>query len=130
MWQQDSIVDRWHVETCALGPDYFTVNNKYEGGAWRWNLADGSIVGSLDDPVQLWGSSHGCGAIVLTSEGYALSATLEGIFAVNCETGKVIWKSPGFASWTCPHPIAANGCIYYCPQVNGTFYCFEPVSDL
>jgi outer membrane protein assembly factor BamB len=39
MWQQDSIVDRWHVETCALGPDYFTVNNKYEGGAWRWNLA-------------------------------------------------------------------------------------------
>jgi len=129
IWQQNSIVDRWHVETCALGPDYFTVNNKYEGGAWRWNLADGSIVGSLDNPVQLWGSSHGCGAIVLTSEGYALSATLEGIFAVNCETGKVIWKSPGFASWTCPHPIAANGRIYYCPQVNGIFYCFEPVAS-
>ena len=130
IWQQQSIVERWHVETCALGPDYLTVNNKYEGGAWRWNLADGSIVGSLDDPIQLWGSSHGCGAIVLTSEGYALSATVEGIFAVNCETGKVIWKSPGFASWTCPHPIATNGRIYYCPQVNGTFYCFEPVSSL
>lgn len=130
IWQQDSVVGRWHVETCALGSDYFAVNNKYEGGAWRWNLADGSIVGSLDDPVQLWGSSHGCGAVVLTSEGYALSATLEGIFAVSCETGDVIWKSPGFGSWACPHPIATNGRIYYCPQVNGTFYCFEPVSGL
>jgi hypothetical protein len=129
IWQQHAVVDRWHVETCALGPIYFTVNNKYEGGAWRWNLTDGAIVGSLDEPVQLWGPSHGCGAIVLTSEGYALSATLEGIFAVNCQTGKVIWKSPGFASWTCPHPIAANGRIYYCPQVNGMFYCFEPVQS-
>ena len=130
IWQQHAVVDRWHVETCALGPIYFTVNNKYEGGAWRWNLTDGAIVGSLDEPVQLWGPSHGCGAIVLTSEGYALSATLEGIFAVNCQTGKVIWKSPGFASWTCPHPIATNGRIYYCPQVNGMFYCFEPVPGL
>lgn len=135
IWQQHSVVDRWHVEICAIGPNYFAVNNKYDGGAWRWNLVDGSIAGSLsvrtpqeDGPVQMWGSSHGCGAIVLASEGYALSATLEGIFAVDCQTGKVIWKSPGFASWTCPHPIAANGCIYYCPQVNGMFYCFEPVS--
>jgi len=129
IWQQESIVDRWHVEICALGPDYFTVNNKYEGGAWRWNLTDGSIVGSLDNPVQLCGSSHGCGAVVLASEGYALSATLEGIFAVNCETGKVIWKSPGFASWACPHPIAANGRMFYCPQVNDMLYCFEPASS-
>jgi len=86
----------------------------------------GTIAGSLDRPVQLWGPAHGCGAVVVASEGFALSATLEGIYAVDCETGKVIWKSPGFASWACPHPVASNGRIYYCPQVNGTLYCFEP----
>jgi len=127
IWQQDSVVDRHHVETSALGADYFSVNNKYDGGAWRWNLADGSIVGSLDKPVQLWGPAHACGAIVLASEGFALSATLEGIFAVDSETGKVIWKSMGIGSHACPHPAAANGRIYYCPQINGMMFCFEPV---
>lgn len=126
-WQQVSVVGRHHVETPALGSDYFSVNNKYRGGAWRWNLADGSIVGSLDKPVQLWGPAHGCGAIVLASEGFALSATLEGIYAVDSETGKVIWKSMGIGSHTCPNPAAANGRIYYCPQINGMMFCFEPM---
>jgi len=127
IWQQDSVVGRHHVEAPALGPDYFTVNNKYNGGALRWNLADGSIVGSFDKPVQLWGPAHGCGAIVVASEGFALSATLEGIYAVDSETGKVIWKSMGIGSHTCPNPAAANGRIYYCPQINGMMFCFEPV---
>ena len=48
---------------------------------------------------------------------------------VDCQTGEVRWKSPGFASWTCPNPIASNGRIFYCPQVNGTLYCFEPCPD-
>lgn len=126
IWQQDSVVDRHHVETPALGPDYFSVSNKYDGGAWRWNLADGSIVGSLDKPVQLWGPAHACGAIVLASEGFALSATIEGLYAVDSETGKVIWKSMGFGSWACPHAAASNGRIYYCPQINGMMFCFEP----
>lgn len=129
IWKQDAVVGRWHVETVSLGRDFFTVNNKYKGGAWRWNLSDGSIVGTYDQPVQLWGPAHGCGAIVLASEGFALSATLEGLFAVDCQTGQVLWKSPGFASWTCPNPIASNGRIFYCPQVNGTLFCFEPLPD-
>ena len=69
LWRQDSVVDRWHVETSSLGKDFFAVNNKYKGGAWRWNLSDGSIVGSYESPVQLWGPAHGCGAIVLASGG-------------------------------------------------------------
>jgi outer membrane protein assembly factor BamB len=129
VWKQDSVVSRWHVEQPSLGTDFFTVNNKYRGGAWRWNLEDGSIVGSYEEPVQLWGPAHGCGAIVLASEGFALSSTLEGIYAVDTNNGDVLWKSPGFASWTCPNPMATNGRIFYCPQVNGMLYCFEPVNQ-
>jgi outer membrane protein assembly factor BamB len=125
IWQHDSVVDRWHVETTSLGPDYFAINNKYRGGAWRWNL-DGTVARSADHPIQLWGPAHGCGAIALASPGYALSATVEGIFAVDCQDGTILWKSPGFGSWTCPNPIASNGRIFYCPQVNGLLFCFEP----
>ena len=55
LWKQDSIVDRWHVETCSLGRNFLAVNNKYKGGAWRWSLSDGSLVGSPEKPIQLWG---------------------------------------------------------------------------
>jgi outer membrane protein assembly factor BamB len=128
IWQQDAVVDRWHVETTSLGPDYFAINNKYEGGAWRWNL-DGTVAGSPEEPIQLWGPAHGCGAVVLASPGYALSATVEGIFAVDSRNGDITWKSPGFGSWTCPNPIATNGRIFYCPQVNGLLFCFEPAGQ-
>ena len=55
LWKQDSVVDRWHVETTSLGKDFFTVNNKYQGSAGCWNLSDGTIVGSYERPIQLWG---------------------------------------------------------------------------
>ena len=46
--------------------------------------------------------------------------------ATDTKTGQVVWKSPDFASYTCPHPIAANGRIFYCPQTSGIIFCFEP----
>jgi outer membrane protein assembly factor BamB len=129
VWEHDHRVDgryRWFVDAPSLGPDYFTVNNKYQGGALRWNLADGRPVGWPDATVQLWGPGHGCGSVVLTSEGAALSATINGLSAIDSKTGRLLWKSPGFASYACPPPIVSNGRIFYCPQVSGTLYCFEP----
>ncbi len=128
LWQQSSVVDRWHVEAASLGPDFFAINNKYKGGAWRWNL-DGTVAGTPGHPIQLWGPAHGCGALVLASPGYALSATVEGIYAVDAHDGQILWKSPGFGSWACPNPIASNGRIFYCPQINGLLFCFEPAHD-
>ena len=54
-WQQEDGRNHWFVDTVSLGPDYFTVNNKYTGGALRWNLADGTVAGTVDQRIQLWG---------------------------------------------------------------------------
>ena len=125
-WTNDLSNSRWHVDTIALGPDYFSVNNKYKGGAWRWDLKTGQPIQRESNPLQLWGPGHGCGAIILTSSGHALSATINGLCATDANTGKLRWKSDGFGSYTCPHPIAANGRIFYAPQTSGMIFCFEP----
>ena len=59
----------------------------------------------------------------------ALSATIDGLYMTDINTGEVVWNSPGFASFTCPHAIPSNGRIFYCPQTNGMIYCFEPVGS-
>ena len=127
VWQHEEGRRHWYVDTVSLGPDYFTVNNKYKGGAKRWNLDDGTQAGTPDQRIQLWGPAHGCGSVVLTSRGMAISATLGGIYMTDASTGESLWNSPGFASYTCPHAIVSNGRIFYCPQTNGMMYCFEPV---
>jgi outer membrane protein assembly factor BamB len=126
VWQQEEGRQHWYVDAVSLGPDYFTVNNKYKGGAKRWNLADGTLAGTFDKRIQIWGPAHGCGSVVLTSRGMALSATNGGLFLTDTRNGNVLWGSPGFASFTCPHAIVSNGRIFYCPQTNGQMYCFEP----
>jgi outer membrane protein assembly factor BamB len=129
LWQQEEGRNHWYVDTVSLGPDYFTVNNKYEGGAERWNLANGTLAGTEAKRIQLWPPppAHGCGSVVLLSQDMALSATNSGLFLTDAGSGKVLWNSPGFASFTCPHAIVSNGRIFYCPQTNGQMYCFEPV---
>ncbi|MFT5468505.1 MAG: outer membrane protein assembly factor BamB [Verrucomicrobiales bacterium] len=126
LWTNDISTSRWHVDTIALGPDYFSVNNKYKGGAWRWDLETGKPIRKSGEPVQLWGPGHGCGAIVLTASGHAMSATINGICLTDAQTGELSWKSEGFGSYACPHPIAANGRIFYAPQTSGMLFCFEP----
>ena len=127
LWQRPG--SAWAVDVLALGPDFCTVNNKYpgQGGALRLNVSDGTPKGGTNGKIQLFGAGHGCGSVVLLSGGLALSATDIGLFVTETETGKMLWKSLGFAPKSCPHPIVSNGRIFYSPQVNGMLYCFEPV---
>ncbi|MHC4539197.1 MAG: outer membrane protein assembly factor BamB family protein [Planctomycetota bacterium] len=130
VWQHDvkdsSGLYRYFVDAMSLGPDYFTVNNKYMGGAKRWNLSDGTLAGAPNGWINLFGGSQGCGSVVLTSEGMALSATAKGLHIVEADTGKLLWKSLGMAPRACPSPAVSNGRIFYCPRANGMMYCFEP----
>ena len=128
VWQQEEGRRHWYVDVVSLAPDYFTVNNKYEGGAKRWNLDDGTLAGLPGKRIQLWGPAHGCGSVVLTSNGAALSATIGGLCMTDTRSGELLWNSPGFASYTCPHPIVSNGRIFYCPQTSGMIFCFEPTN--
>lgn len=129
IWSNRLSEARWHVDVVALGPGYFSVNNKYRGGAWLWDSATGEPLTRAEEPRQIWGPAHGCGAIVLTASGHALSATIGGICLTDIETGETAWISDGFGSFTCPHPIAANGRIFYAPQTSGMLFCFEPVAE-
>ncbi|MCZ6657561.1 MAG: PQQ-binding-like beta-propeller repeat protein [Gammaproteobacteria bacterium] len=128
LWTNDLSTRRWHVDTIAFGPDYFSVNNKYDGGAWRWDLKTGRPMERDDQPLQLWGAAHGCGAVVLTASGHALSATIGGLCMTDVNTGELAWNTAGFGSYTCPHPIAANGRIFYAPQTSSMLFCFEPIT--
>ena len=104
LWTNSTSELRWHVDAMALGKDFFSVNNKYRGGAWRWDLNTGKPIERDGKPVQLWGPAHGCGAIVLTESGHALSATTGGLCMVDIKTQKLSWNTPGFGSYTCPAP--------------------------
>jgi len=117
---------RYFVDALSLGTDYFTVNNKYVGGAKRWNLSDGTLAGTPNRRIELFGGRQGCGSAVLTSEGMALSAVTNGLHIIDSDTGKVLWKSFGMAPRACPSPAVSNGRIFYCPRANGMMYCFEP----
>ena len=128
LWSNELSAARWHVDTVSLGPDYLSVNNKYDGGAWRWDLNTGQPIERNGKTVQIWGPAHGCGAVVLTASGQALSATIGGLCMTDANTGELVWNTAGFASYTCPHPIAANGRIFYAPQTSGMLFCFEPTT--
>ncbi len=64
---------------------------------------------------------------MLTAGGHALSGTIGGLCMTDVATGKLVWNTHGFGSYACPHPIAANGRIFYAPQTSGMLFCFEPV---
>jgi hypothetical protein len=42
------------------------------------------------------------------------------------DSGKILWQSLGFAPRACTSPTAANGRIFFSPNVNNMLYCFEP----
>jgi outer membrane protein assembly factor BamB len=129
VWTNNLSVKRWHVDTVAVGHGYLAINNKYKGGAWKWDTRTGQPVHRNGAPLQLWGPAHACGAVVLTQSGYALSATIGGLCMVDVQTGELAWNTPGFGSYACPHAIASNGRIFYAPQTSGMLFCYEPYAE-
>jgi len=107
----------------SLGPDFYTVNFASKKGAGMWSLADGTTI---KPRINLGGEGHGCGPVIITAAGIGLRATAEGLFASDCKTGKILWKSLGFAPRGCSNPIAASGRVFYTPQIQGLMFCFEP----
>lgn len=126
-WANDDHTDHLFVHPASIGDGYFTVNNKYSGGALRWSLDDGQPEIADGEPIQLFGKGHACGSVLLTTDDRAISATMRGVFVCDAATGDTIWRSPAFASKTCPHPIAAGGRLFFHPQNLDVLFCFEPV---
>ncbi len=131
-WQNDSVTELTLVHSPSIFGNLMTVNTKYSGGAKCWDVENGQPQnvgrGPESSRLDLAGGGHTCSPIVMTASGYAITATNKGIYTTDLSTGEMVAKTPGFASQTCPHPVVANGRIFYSPQNNGMLYCFEPDS--
>ena len=132
LWRNDAVTELTLVHSPSILGDLMTVNTKYAGGAKCWDVTSGEPISVATDGdrslLDLSGGGHTCSPIVMTAAGYAITATNKGIYATDLSTGKVVGKTPGFASQTCPHPIVADGRMFYSPQNNGMLYCFEPLA--
>lgn len=123
IWRTDQKFTWGHVP--ALGPDFFC-GRGYSGHSEAWRLEDGKPKKVGNRQIPLGGPDHACGPVLLASSGVSLAVTVSGLYARDASTGQTLWNSPGFAPRSCSSPIAANGRIFYNPQVNGMLYCFEP----
>ena len=123
LWRTEQKFTWGHVP--ALGPDFFC-GRGYSGRSEAWRLEDGKPKKAGTKQIPLGGPDHACGPVLLTSSGLSLAVTVSGLYARDASTGEMLWRSPGFAPRSCSSPIAANGRVFYNPQVNGMLYCFEP----
>jgi outer membrane protein assembly factor BamB len=123
---------KWKVDNVsyshqpALGEDYFVVRG-YGGHGIVRDLATGKPV--IRDKREVLGGcpDHSCAPVLLTSGRLSFAVSSSGLYARDIDSGKIVWQSLGFAPRACTSPTAANGRLFYSPNVNNMLYCFEPV---
>jgi outer membrane protein assembly factor BamB len=121
-WQADNVSYSHHP---ALGEDYFVVRG-YGGHGILRDLATGKPVLRDRREVPAGCPDHACAPVLLTSGRLAYAVSSSGLYARDLDSGKVVWQSLGFAPRACTTPTAANGRLFYSPNVNNMLYCFEP----
>lgn len=117
----------WFHGIC-IGDGYYTCRG-YSGFAQRFRLSDRQPEKLDGKQILLGAEAHACGTVVLTSADISIAISIVGLHVRNANTGELLWKSKGFAPRTCASAIPASGRIFCNPQVNGMFYCFEPVHE-
>jgi outer membrane protein assembly factor BamB len=124
-WQADNVSYSHHP---ALGEDYFVVRG-YGGEGIVRDLATGKPV--IRDRREVLGGcpDHACSPVLLTSGRLSYAVSTSGLYARDIESGKIAWQSLGFAPRACTSPTAANGRLFFSPNVNNMLYCFEPVRE-
>ena len=122
-WQADNVSYSHHP---ALAEDVFVVRG-YGGHGIVSDLATGKPV--IRDKREVLGGcpDHACSPVLLTSGKISYAVSSSGLYARDLDTGKIVWQSLGFAPRACTSPTAANGRLFFSPNVNNMLYCFEPV---
>jgi outer membrane protein assembly factor BamB len=121
-WQADKLSYSHHP---ALGEDYFVVRG-YGGYGMVRDLATGKPLVRDKREVQGGCPDHACSPVLLTSGRLSYAVSSSGLYVRDMDSGKILWQSLGFAPRACTAPIAANGRLFYSPNVNNMLYCFEP----
>jgi outer membrane protein assembly factor BamB len=123
-WQAENVS---YSHQPALGEDYLVVRG-YDGHGFVRDLATGKPM--IRDKREVVGGcpDHACSPVLLTSGRLSYAVSTSGLYVRNMDTGKILWQSLGFAPRTCTTPTAANGRLFFSPNVNNMLYCFEPIS--
>jgi outer membrane protein assembly factor BamB len=108
-------------ERFSVGPD-FLVMRGYGGHGLKVRLADGK---DDRDCPELGGETHACGSVALTPR-FAFAITVGGLNVREVETGKLLWRSPGFAPRGCANAVLANGRVFWPSNASGMVFCWEP----
>jgi outer membrane protein assembly factor BamB len=124
-WQVDNVSYSHHP---ALGEDYFVVRG-YGGDGIVRDLETGKPVIRDRHVVQGGCPDHACSPVLLTSGRLSYAVSCSGLYVRDIDTGKILWRSLGFAPRACTSPTAANGRLFFSPNVNNMLYCFEPASE-
>jgi outer membrane protein assembly factor BamB len=121
-WQADKVSYSHHP---ALGEDYFVVRG-YGGYGMVRELATGKPLVRDKREVQGGCPDHACSPVLLTSGRLSYAVSSSGLYVRDMDSSKILWQSLGFAPRACTCPTAANGRLFYSPNVNNMLYCFEP----
>ena len=105
------------------------VTRGYGGHGILRNLSDGKPILRNNREVLGGCPDHSCAPVLLTTAGISYAVSTSGLYARDLSNGQILWQSRGFAPRACTTPIAANGRLFFSPNVNNTLYCFEPESD-
>jgi outer membrane protein assembly factor BamB len=122
-WKVDKVS---YSHSPSLGEDYF-VTRGYGGYGILRELASGKPI--LRQGREALGGcpDHSCSPVLLTTGRISYAVSSSGLYARDVDSGEILWQSLGFAPRACTTPIAANGRLFFSPNVNNSLYCFEPV---
>ena len=112
----------------SIAPKLMTSRSYGGGNAPALNPKTGENLMRGRMPVLAGAPHHTCGPVILTASGLSLAVTVSGLHVRDLESGRIVWRSPGFAPRACASPVVTSGRIFHHPQ-NGMLYCFEPVVD-
>ncbi len=123
LWQNKS---SGYLTRYSVGAEVVAARG-YGGSAATMNLADGQARGGFDPGGQLGGDDHACGTVVLTPK-LSLAITVSGLHVRDIRTGRLLWRSLGFAPRACVNAAVANGRVFFPSAASGMVYCFEPAA--
>jgi len=121
-WQADKLSYSHHP---ALAEDYFVVRG-YGGHGIVRDLATGLPVRRDNREILAGCPDHACSPVLLTSGRLSYAVSSSGLYVRDTTSGAILWQSLGFAPRACTSPTAANGRLFFSPNVNNMLYCFEP----
>lgn len=121
-WKADNVS---YSHNPSLGTEHFVVRG-YGGHGILRDLATGKPVVRGGREVLAGCPDHSCAPVLLSSGELSFAVSTSGLYVRDLRSGKVLWQSLGFAPRACTCPVAANGRLFFSPNVNNTLYCFEP----